>query len=313
MKRTGFFYDALFLEHDTGDGHPERPARLRAIVENLRSEPLWEELKHSAAKDCDPRWLAEIHPPSYISAIENACKSDRRSLDSDTIICKRSFEVARRAVGSVVNACRMVVLGELDNAFCAVRPPGHHAEPERAMGFCLFNNVAVAAGYLQSQHNIERVSIIDWDVHHGNGTHAAFYSDATVHYTSLHQHPLYPGTGFENETGEGEGEGFTLNIPLAGNSGDSEYMSCFADKVVPAIREFDPEFIIISSGFDAHLRDPLAGMNVTELGFRGMTKYALELARECCDGNLVSVLEGGYNLDALASSVHTHLNSLLHD
>jgi len=229
-------------------------------------------------------------------------------LDSpDTGICPESFEVALLSVGGVLTAIDRIMEGEVERAFCAIRPPGHHAERERAMGFCIFNNVAIGARYLQERYAIERVLIIDWDTHHGNGTENAFLTDPTVFYASIHQYPHYPGTGARLDKGVGEGEGYTLNIPLPAGSGDKEYIAAFQDILLPTAHAFSPQFILLSAGFDAHRDDPLSGMFLTEDGFEELTHLILELAQKNCQGRLVSVLEGGYNLIALSRSVERHL------
>ncbi|MCG8608228.1 histone deacetylase [bacterium] len=310
MSRTGFVYDGAFLEHETGAGHPERPQRIQSLVQHLERSEVLGSLIQIEPEPNEQRWIEQIHPESHVNFIRNACGPGLNYVDSDTVVCARSFEIGVLAVGGVISGCRAVMEGKADNAFCAVRPPGHHAEPERAMGFCLFNNVAVAARYLQNQHGVERVAILDWDVHHGNGTQAAFYADESVFYCSLHQHPLYPGTGRRNETGSGAAEGTTLNIPLAPGLGDKEYLAALQDTVLPAIGDFDPDFILISAGFDAHRADPLANMEVSELGFARMTELVKGLAVRHCGGRLVSVLEGGYDLAALGMSVEAHINEL---
>jgi acetoin utilization deacetylase AcuC-like enzyme len=198
----------------------------------------------------------------------------------------------------------------VENAFCAVRPPGHHAESGRGMGFCLFNNVAIAARYLQQHHGLSKIAIVDWDVHHGNGTQEIFYKDSTVFYVSTHQSPLYPGTGAERETGKGAGDGYTLNCPMPGGRDDDDYVAVFEKTIIPALRAFSPEFFLVSAGFDAHRDDPLAGMRVTEEGFGAMTQMVRALASTCCQGRIVSCLEGGYHLGALARSVEAHLLAL---
>jgi acetoin utilization deacetylase AcuC-like enzyme len=229
-------------------------------------------------------------------------------LDSpDTGIGPDSYEVALLSVGGVLTAIDKVMMGKISRVFCAVRPPGHHAEKGRAMGFCIFNNVAIGARYLQGKYSLERVLIIDWDTHHGNGTENAFWSDPTVFYISIHQYPHYPGTGSRLEKGIEAGEGYTLNIPLPAGSGNKEYIEAFNELLVPAINTFSPQFILISAGFDAHQDDPLSGMLLTEDGFEEMTRIILQVAQEHCQGRIVSVLEGGYNLIALSRSVERHL------
>ncbi len=311
MSKTGLVYDDRYLEHDTGRGHPERPERLQHLMAHLRGVELFDRLTLLSPRPAALEWIELIHPAEYIERVRRACQPGLHFLDADTVVGERSFEVARLAVGGAIAACDAVLGGELDHAFCAVRPPGHHAEPNRAMGFCLFNNVAVAARYVQNQYSIERVCILDWDVHHGNGTQNAFYDDGTVFYISLHQHPLYPGTGRAEERGVGEGAGRTLNFPIPAGKDDGYYLELLEERVEPEVVDFDPDFLLISAGFDAHRDDPLASMALTERGFAEMTRLVKEWAAECCAGRLVSLLEGGYNLDALARSVHEHLRCLV--
>jgi acetoin utilization deacetylase AcuC-like enzyme len=233
-------------------------------------------------------------------------------LDSlDTFASPESYEVALLAAGGVLAAVDSVVAGEVSSAFCAVRPPGHHALPSRAMGFCLFNNIAIAARYLQKKHNLPKILIVDWDVHHGNGTQDVFYDDPTVLYFSVHQYPFYPGTGSRSEKGKGEGLGFTINVPLPAGSGDEEYREVFEKILKPAAYEFDPDFVLVSAGFDALEGDLLGGMRVSVEHFAEMTRFVKRIADDCCDGRLVSVLEGGYELEGLAKAVEAHLRVLV--
>ena len=232
------------------------------------------------------------------------------NLDGDTVVSAVSFEAAARAAGGLILACERVLDGEWRNAFCAVRPPGHHAESDRAMGFCLFNNVAVAAAALLAR-GLSRVAILDWDVHHGNGTQHVFESEPRVFYASLHQWPLYPGTGAEDERGTGDGEGATLNTPMDAGSNDADWLDAMESRVLPALETFAPEFVLVSAGFDAHRLDPLAGVDLTEDAYRGMTRGVLEVANRTASGRLVSVLEGGYHLEALSLSAAAHVGELI--
>jgi acetoin utilization deacetylase AcuC-like enzyme len=311
LRRSGFYYHEDFLKHNTGSGHPERPERLQNLMWYLQTTETFASLIPLAPRPAENAWIELVHPASYIQSVQKACKPDLHFLDSDTVVSEGSYETALLAAGAAIAACEAVMNGEIQNAFCAVRPPGHHAEREQAMGFCLFNNVAIAARYLQKQHGIEKVCVIDWDVHHGNGTQNEFYSDPTVYYISIHQHPLYPGTGMAHERGVGEGEGVNLNFPCPAGYGDVEYLDIFEKQIAPEVRRFKPDFILVSAGFDAHHRDPLASMEVTEAGFGTMTEIVKGLADECCQGRLVSVLEGGYDLEALACSVEMHLTKML--
>ncbi len=257
-------------------------------------------------------WIAQVHQPGHLSRLEGLRpETGIARIDADTVMSSESYRVAKLAVEGTLAAADGILSGRLTNAFCAVRPPGHHAESNRAMGFCLFNNVAIAARYLQRRYHLSRVMIIDWDVHHGNGTQHIFEDDPTVFYFSLHQFPLYPGTGRADEHGRGAGEGYTLNCPLPPGQGDDEYISVFEKSLRPAVEAFRPDFILISAGFDAHRDDPLANMRVTEEGFGEMTRMVKDWARVHCQGRVLSCLEGGYHLEALARSVERHLTNLL--
>jgi acetoin utilization deacetylase AcuC-like enzyme len=268
------------------------------------------ELRHLDPRPAELSWLEEVHTKDHIDRVRRAARNAPTSLDPDTAVSRESFDVALLAAGALLTACDEIMEGRAERAFCAVRPPGHHAEADRAMGFCLFNNVAVAARYLQKRHGVDRVFIIDWDVHHGNGTQHIFYDDPTVFYFSVHQYPFYPGTGSAEERGEGEGLGTTLNVPLSAGQDDGVYRRVFEEQLVPALRRFRPGFVLISAGFDAHKDDPLGGMQVTEQGFATLTTLVCEAAEDVAGGRIVSVLEGGYNLEALARSAEAHLRAL---
>jgi len=310
---TGLVYHPDFLDHDTGMMHPESPERLRAILTGLDRSGLRRSLTPVTPRPAEKAWLSLVHRPEHLRQIEAA---DSQSwgghiyLHPDTPVSPGSRGAALKAAGGVMAAADKVMAGALDNAFCLVRPPGHHAEPGRAMGFCLYNSVAIAARYLQRQHGLEKILVVDWDVHHGNGTQAAFWQDPTVLYYSIHQYPHYPGSGAAHERGADEGEGATLNSPMDAGSGDGDYLDELERRLVPAAESVDPDFILVSAGFDAHRDDPLATMGVTADGFGRMTTLVQGLADRLCSGRLVSVLEGGYNLEALADSVTAHLRAL---
>lgn len=307
---TGFVTDPFFLRHFTGYAHPESAARLESITAHLAAGGLLEKLVAIPGSDIGTAWIERIHPRSHIERVREACARAPASLDADTTVSTDSFDAACRAVGGTLAACDAIVAGTLRNAFCALRPPGHHAEPERSMGFCLFNTIAVAARYMQERHAAERLFILDWDVHHGNGTQAAFYDDPTVYFCSIHQSPLYPGSGAAQERGGGSGEGTTLNFPLPPGSGDAAFLRILEDYVFPELDEYHPDVILVSAGFDAHRDDPLANLMLTDDCFATMTARLLEHADRLCGGRVLSLLEGGYDLDALGRCAERHVREL---
>jgi acetoin utilization deacetylase AcuC-like enzyme/formylglycine-generating enzyme required for sulfatase activity len=310
--KTGFVYDGIYLEHKTTPGHPESPARLTAIIEKLKADGVYAQLVPLTPKVAPLERVQAIHAPKYVERVRTSCEAGEGYLDSpDVPISRKSYAVALTAAGGVLRAVDAVMQGEVANVFCAVRPPGHHAMADRAMGFCIFNNVAIGTRYVQQQYGLSKVLIVDWDVHHGNGTQAAFYDDPTVLYFSVHQYPFYPGSGTESEKGRGKGLNHTINVPLPGRSGDKEYLEAFEQKLRPAALAFSPQFVFISAGFDAHENDTLGGMRVTTEGYGKLTRVVKGIADQCCQGRLVSVLEGGYGLKGLAASVETHIRVLM--
>ena len=312
MGRVGFVYDPRYLGHEMGHGHPESPERLRAICAQLQSSGTWSRLHQLTPRLAERQWIERIHDSSYVDSLERRSPQDGyASLDPDTSMSPGTLESAYLATGGALAAVDAIMNNEVDQAFCAVRPPGHHAEADRAMGFCFFNTVAIAARYIQQHHGIQRVLIVDWDVHHGNGTQHAFYDDASVLFFSTHQFPYYPGTGRATETGEGQGKGLTINVPFAGGEGDDEYRKVFQNVLVPAADSFKPEFVVISAGFDAHRDDPLASMDLTAQGYAELTGIVASIAKNFSGGRILSCLEGGYHLHALAESVDHHLLALL--
>lgn len=306
----GVIYDPIYLKHDTGH-HVEKAARLERTLEILEGEGVWERLEKVAPRAATYDELALVHDPEYIALIEARARGGGGWLDADTVMSRDSFHAALYAAGGVIRGAEAVLEGAVDVAFALVRPPGHHAVARRAMGFCLFNNVAIAARYVMQRFSLERVLIVDFDVHHGNGTQDAFYSDPRVLYFSVHQSPLYPGTGRLEEVGEGEGTGTTINLPLPPGCGDEQYIRAFREVLLPAARRFAPQLIMVSAGFDAHFLDPIAMMNLTVMGFAGLVRLIKEMAEEFCSGKTVYTLEGGYHLDALAHSILACFKELL--
>lgn len=311
MNHTGFVFHEDYLKHDTGPWHPESPARLESIISHLdQSGALSQVVKIEPRNPCS-EWILNIHTSDYISNVRESALNGVDHLDADTGICRDSYRIACLAVGGVLEAVDAIMAHKVSNAFCAIRPPGHHAEQDRAMGFCLFNNVAIAAKYIQVQFQLPKVLIVDWDVHHGNGTQNSFYEDPTVFYFSVHQYPFYPGTGHETDTGHGAGKGFTLNKPLPAGTDDSTYIDVFNSVLLPAAKKFKPDFILISAGFDAHKNDPLASMKMTAEGFGRLTQIVKDLSEQECQGRILSMLEGGYHLNSLAECVEKHLQVLM--
>ncbi len=309
---TLFAYDDYFLQHRTGD-HPERPARLTSIIQSLRRTTLWPALLQVKDQVKPDDWITLVHSPEYVERLKQACDQRLPFIDTpDSSICDDSYDVARLAVGKTLGACDLIVSGEARNGFIAVRPPGHHAEFDCSLGFCLFNNIAIAARYLQQQHGIKKILIFDFDVHHGNGTQNTFYADDTVFYGSIHQHPatLFPGTGWPNEFGDREGRGYTLNLPMEPGAGDEEFLDLFYVNFLPMAKEFKPDFVLLSAGFDGHRKDPLSQINQSEDSFIEITKAMTNFADNYCQGRLLSVLEGGYHLGALSACVISHLHNL---
>jgi acetoin utilization deacetylase AcuC-like enzyme len=331
---TGYISSPHFVDHLTGPSHPERPDRLRAIASAVRLAGLIDSpnpfpnfhldfgpfpaapaklLELPEPAPADEKWLLLVHPQEHVDRVRHVCEIGGGVLDQgDTPVCAQSFDIARRGVGALLQSCDAVISGRAKRAFAAIRPPGHHAEPDRAMGFCLFANISIAARYLQQHHGIGKAAIVDFDVHHGNGTQAVFEADPSVLFISLHQDPrtCYPGTGFDYETGTGAGEGTILNLPMDPGSTDAQYIEAFHGRVLPAIDAFKPEMLLISAGFDAHRDDPLAQVDLSEECFEEMTKLLVQASKVHAGGRVVSALEGGYNLRALGRSVVRHMVGL---
>ena len=306
--KTGLHYDDQYLQHDPGIGHPECKERLSTSMDYLTRQDWSNSLIRIPAGKPDESWLYQVHTKEYIERARQACAANHTFLDSmDVGISKDSFAVALLAAGSTLALADHIFQGEINNGFGLIRPPGHHAETNLALGFCLFNNVAILARYLQKHHGLDKIMILDWDVHHGNGTQHIFEEDPSVLYISTHQYPFYPGTGAASETGIGRGQGATLNCPMPAGSTDQDYEAVFIEKILPKMQEFKPEFIIISAGFDAHRDDPLAGMRLSTEFFGWMTDRVMEIADKYCQGKIISLLEGGYNLKMLPLCIETHL------
>jgi acetoin utilization deacetylase AcuC-like enzyme len=309
--RTGLIYSPRYLNHITGEGHPERPERCRAIVDALREAGVEKHLVKIEPRLADAEDILRCHTADYLRLAENEIHWGVSELSTgDTNVCEASFDVSVLAAGGVLAAVDAVIESKVHNAFCVVRPPGHHATANRGMGFCIFNNVAIGARYAQKKHGVGRALIVDWDVHHGNGTQDIFYEDGSVFYFSTHQSPWYPGTGNPDETGAGAGKGCTLNCPAPAGAGHGEIFGAFTERLVPAMKKFKPEFVFISAGFDSRRDDPLGGFVLDDADFADLTRILLDLAREHADGRLVSVLEGGYNPAGLASAATAHVRAL---
>jgi acetoin utilization deacetylase AcuC-like enzyme len=310
---TGFLLDARFEAHETGPGHPESPGRIRAVARALSGGGWTDQLVPIAAREASLEELSLAHDPAYVDLVRREIVEEgrRRLSTGDSDVGPDSYTAARVASGGVLNAVDAVIERRMDNAFCAVRPPGHHATANRGMGFCLFNHVAVAARYAQRKHGLGRILIVDWDVHHGNGTQDIFYEDGSVFYFSTHQHPWYPGTGAKTETGDGEGRGTTMNCPLPAGTMMEPVREAFRNRLLPAMASFQPDLILISAGFDARHGDPLGRFMLRDEDFAELTTILMELAEQTCQGRIVSVLEGGYDLTGLGLAVAAHTAALV--
>jgi acetoin utilization deacetylase AcuC-like enzyme len=310
--KTAYLYDDVYLEHQTGGFHPERPERLTAI-NTMVEKAVWnDDLLRLRSREADLETVALVHDRKYIEKVERECETGYGGLSTgDTTICPESYLVALKAAGGVLSAVDAVMNGQASNAFCAVRPPGHHANRNLGMGFCVFNNIAVAARYAQKKYGLERVLIADWDVHHGNGTQDIFYEDKSVFFMSTHQYPWYPGSGHFSETGESKGKGLTLNRPFPAGSGNDEIIDVYRNDFMKAAREFKPDLTLISAGFDSRAGDPLGNLLLDDQGFRELTRILLEIANISGNGRLVSILEGGYSLEGLSQGIQAHLDELV--
>ena len=308
---TGFVYDERFLEHNAGPHHPERRERLESTIAHLRREKWFDRLEAVPIAPCDRSWIETVHDGELVDRAHEACRDGLPFLDvADVGICPDSYDIALLAAGGALALADGVARAEIDNGFALSRPPGHHAERNVALGFCLFNNVAIAARYLQRKYGLDKILILDWDVHHGNGTQHTFESDPSVLYVSTHQYPYYPGTGALGEDGEGRGRGATLNCPMPAGAGDTDYERAFTERILPKVNAFAPQAVILSAGFDAHAADPLAQIQLSTGFFAWMTERMMEMAEQHAGGRLISILEGGYNTEVLPLCVAAHLELL---
>jgi acetoin utilization deacetylase AcuC-like enzyme len=308
---TVLFYDDVFLEHDTGRAHPERPARVTSILNALRRSKLLDECRRGELNVATEHEIAKTHDPAVWNFANSMCHAGGGYLDGDTPVCPRSLDIAALAAGTAMAAVDAVMDGTDKNAFAIVRPPGHHATHDRSMGFCLFNNVAIAANYAIEKYDLNRVMIVDWDVHHGNGTQDIFYNDPRVMFFSAHRFPFYPGSGRENETGTGPGQGFTRNLPVRFGTPPETYLADFSALLETCADKSKPDLVLLSAGFDAHREDPVGSLGLETEDFRELSRYVADVADAVCKGRLVSLLEGGYDLDALAESANEHVAELL--
>jgi acetoin utilization deacetylase AcuC-like enzyme len=300
---VGIVKDDIYLQHITDDFHPESPRRLARMYGMLKAIPDQTGLAYISPRMATHEEIGLIHDASYIQAVLDTRGKVQRRLDPDTVTSARSYDAACAAVGGVLDLADQLMGGDVDNGIALVRPPGHHAESGRSMGFCIFNNIAIGARYVQRHHGVKRVLVVDFDLHHGNGTQHSFYDDPSVLYISTHQYPFYPGTGWYDEVGEGDGKGYTINIPMTPGMDDMDYYRVFDDVIRPASRLFRPEVVLVSAGYDIHKNDPMGSMEVTERGFARMTRSLMDIAEEQCDGKLLLALEGGYDIVALTESV----------
>ena len=313
MATTALLLDPIYKQHLTGAGHPERPERYDAVIAGLEKAALVRDALRISVRRAAEDDIAMCHTRDYIASVKRDISRGARDLSTgDTAVGPRSLDVALEAVGGVMNCVDAVINNKAKNAFCAVRPPGHHATAARGMGFCIFNNIALAARYAQKKHGVSRVIIADWDVHHGNGTQDIFYDDGSVFFFSTHQSPWYPGTGARDETGEGAGRGTTMNCPFPAGSGRAQIGGAFREHLIPAMDKFEPELVMISAGFDSRDGDPLGRFTLTDEDFAELTRMLMDIADKHAGGRIVSVLEGGYSLSGLASSVAAHVTTLTH-
>ncbi len=310
MTVTGVVWDPVFLKHVTDDGHPDHPRRLEALYRHLQDPSVNCRFATIVPPSATDEEILLVHSPSYLNQVKATATLPAAALSTDTLTCERSYAVAAMAVGGTIEAIRQVVAGTLSHALVLARPPGHHAERTRAMGYCIFNNVAIGGMAARTAMGLERVMVVDWDLHHGNGTQHVFERDPSVFFFSSHQFPHYPGTGHYTETGQGPGEGTTMNVPMSRGCGNGELVAIYQRLLAPVVRAFKPQLILVSAGFDIHAADPLGAMQVTPAGFAGLTRLIMDIARQTCAGRVVFCLEGGYDADALTASALAMIDEL---
>jgi acetoin utilization deacetylase AcuC-like enzyme len=310
MKSIGIVADPIYMDHITGDSHPESSERLRSIYHMLGEEGMKGLFHTIQPREATREELEWIHAAAYVEQIEATKGCGHRMLDADTHVSSETYRIAKLAAGGLMVLIDALYDKKIHTGFALIRPPGHHAEARRGMGFCIYNNIAIAARYAQARKHAKKVLIVDWDLHHGNGTQHSFESDPTVLYFSSHQYPYYPGTGHTEEVGKGEGEGFTVNVPLPGGQGDSDFARIYQDILVPIAREFTPDLMLVSAGFDIYYLDPLGGMQVSETGFGSLTRILHQLAEEVCEGRILFTLEGGYHIEGQTESIKNVLLTL---
>lgn len=303
MSTTAVFYDPIYLEHDNGFGHPERPERLEATMRVLEETGLAEKVRVISPRDATPEEVGLVHPKSHVETVKRVAEEGGGWLDPDTHVSPPSYLAALKSAGAALEGLERIFSGDIDNAFCLVRPPGHHATATHGMGFCLFNNNAIAARFAMERFGVSRVFILDWDAHHGNGIQDIFYGDERVLYASLHQYPFYPGSGHYEEIGDGSGRGYTVDFPLPALSGGDTYLEAFDRVILPIARQYRPELVLISAGYDGHFSDPLCSMRLNATSYAEMAARLKDLAEEVCGGRLLASLEGGYDLTGIAISI----------
>ncbi len=312
MGKLAYIYHPVFDKHDPGRFHPESANRLRALQDYLNNKGFFNRVKLVEPQQAPPEAVELVHTPDYVRYIQSLDGVQHQVIDiGDTVLSEHSTVAAFTAAGSALEAVELIYRDGFDKVFMAVRPPGHHAERAQGRGFCIFNNIAIGARYAQQKGYAKNVLIVDWDLHHGNGTQQAFYEDNSVFYFSIHQYPFFPGSGSVNERGEGAGEGFTINVPLTSGHGDDDYIAILEKSLAEIEQRFNPDLLMISAGFDAHRLDPIGGMLVTEAGFYKMTEMAARFAQRHCNGRIISCFEGGYSVEGMAASVYKHLMCLL--